>query len=113
NIKVHPKFSLLLDGQFRFAQNLDPMQMQVRTGLDFLVTKKLSFMPLGYVYIWNPIYGKQPATYVNNEHRIFQQVTYSHSLGRLKMNHRLRLEQRFVQTHQNINGEVIDNGYNL
>jgi hypothetical protein len=113
NVKVHPRLSLLLDGHFRYAQNLNPMQMQIRTGLDFLVSKKMSVMPLGYVYVWNPIYGKQPAAYVNNEHRIFQQVTYNNSLGRLKMNHRFRLEQRFIQTHQNVNGEIIDNGYNL
>jgi hypothetical protein len=80
--------------------------------VDFSVNKHLSVLQ-GYVYSWNPIYGKQPASYVNNEHRIFEQVVYKHQIGRLNISHRGRLEQRFVEVHQNNNGEVIDKGYDL
>jgi hypothetical protein len=113
SIKLHTKASLLLEGQFRYVGNFEPMQMQFRTGVDIAVSKNLAIMPLGYVYIWNPIYGKQPASYVNNEHRIFQQVTYSHRLARAYIVHRARLEQRFIQVHENNNGEIINKGYEL
>src|SRR6478736_2569493 len=71
NIKVSDGFSVLAEGQFRFAVNFEPMQFQARTGLIVKVNDHFSYMPLGYVYTWNPIYGVQPAAYANNEHRIY------------------------------------------
>lgn len=101
----------MAEGQFRFAGSLDPMQFQFRTGADVQLVKGLSIMPLGYVYTWNPSYGKQPNQFVNNEHRIFQQVTYKHHVGRLAFNHRARLEERFIQVHVRQNGETVSQGY--
>ncbi len=113
NIKVHKNITLLAESHFRFAQSFDPMQFQMRTGIDFHLTKHLSVLQ-GYAYTWNPIYGKQPATFVNNEHRIFEQLNYKHSLGRWMLGHRIRLEQRYIQTHtKDQNGNIIDNGYSL
>jgi len=113
NIKIHKRVSILAEGQFRYAQNFKPMQFQFRTGVDVTLNKHFSVLPLGYVYSWNPLYGKQPASFVNNEHRIFEQVMYKHALGRVNVSHRVRLEQRFIQVHQNNNGEIIDEGYDL
>jgi hypothetical protein len=112
NIKVHNKVSILAEGQFRYAQSFDPMQFQLRTGVEYTINKHFSVLQ-GYVYSWNPLYGKQPASYVNNEHRIFEQITYKHSVGRWNISHRGRLEQRFVQVHQNYNGEIVSEGYDL
>src|SRR4051812_19885508 len=75
NIKVHKNVSVLAEGQFRYAQSFDPMQYQLRTGVDFAINKHFSVLG-GYVYSWNPLYGKQPASFSNNEHRIFEQVVY-------------------------------------
>ncbi|NOT76754.1 MAG: DUF2490 domain-containing protein [Cyclobacteriaceae bacterium] len=111
--RVSKTFSILAEGQFRFVNNLEPMQFQARTGLDVSVNKHFSFMPMGYVYVWNPIYGNQPASYSNNEHRIFQQVQYIHQFGRFHFSHRVRLEQRFIQVHDNVDGEIINRGYDL
>lgn len=113
HIKVHKRVSILTEGQFRYVQNFEPMQYQFRTGLDFTINKHFSVLPLGYVYTWNPRYGKQPATYVNNEHRLFQQAIYKHSIGRINLSHRMRMEERFVQVHENNNGEIINEGYDL
>jgi len=112
HIKIHKKVSILAEGQFRYAQTFDPMQFQLRTGVDYTINKHFSVLA-GYVYSWNPIYGKQPASFVNNEHRIFEQVIYKHQLGRFNISHRGRLEQRFIQVHQNSNGEIINEGYDL
>jgi hypothetical protein len=113
NIKISNRVSLLAEGQFRFVQSLDPMQFQFRTGIDISVNKSLSIMPLGYVYTWNELYGKQPASFVNNEHRLFEQMVYKQHVGRVHFQHRLRLEQRFIQIHSTNNGEVINEGYHL
>src|SRR5882757_4360720 len=73
NIKITDRFTILAEGQFRYAGAFQPMQIQTRTGLNVKVNEHFSYMPLGYVYTWNPIYGVQPAAYSNNEHRIFEQ----------------------------------------
>ena len=112
NIKVHKKVSIMAEGQFRYAQAFEPMQFQLRTGVDYSFNKHFSVLQ-GYVYSWNPLYGKQPASFVNNEHRLFEQVVYKHQIGRLNISHRGRLEQRFIQVHENNNGEIINEGYDL
>ena len=113
DIRVSKNYSVLAEGQFRYVNSFEPMQFQVRTGLDVHVSKHFSFVPLGYVYSWNPIYGNQPALYSNNEHRLFEQVIYKHEIGRFHLDYRVRLEQRFIQVHENNNGEVISKGYDL
>lgn len=112
NLKVSTRLSILVDGQFRQVDQFHPQQYQARTGLDITLNDNFSIVPLGYVYTWNYLYGKQPAHFQNNEHRTWQQVLFKHDVGRAKFEHRLRLEQRFLQFHYvNDAGEVIDDGY--
>lgn len=111
NIKVNKRVSLVAEGQFRFAGNFQPMQFQFRTAADVQITKSFSIVPLGYVYTWNPVYGKQPNKFVNNEHRLWQQVSFKHHTGRFHFSHRGRLEQRYIQVHQISNGEVVYEGF--
>ena len=113
NIKVHRRLSFLVEGQFRFARQFEPMQFQFRTAPEIHVNKNLSVIPFGYVYTWNPVYGKQPAKYVNNEHRFYQQVSYKHRMGRVHLSHRGRIEERHIQVHSIENGDVVNQGYNL
>jgi len=111
NIKVSKRLTVIAEGQFRFANELEPMQFQARTAAEIEVVKNLSIVPLGYVYTWNPMYGKQPNKFVNNEHRLWQQVSYKHQTGRFYISHRGRLEQRYIQVHTISNGEVIYEGF--
>jgi hypothetical protein len=69
--------------------------------------------PLGYVYTWNYFYGRQPAQFENNEHRIWQQVVYKHTMfGRVVTDHRLRFEQRFIQSRSVTQDDgVVYDGY--
>jgi hypothetical protein len=103
--------SWYIEGQARFARELEPMQFQARTALDYEISKQWSVYPIGYVYTWNPLYGKQPNTYINNEHRFFEQVMFKHKIGRVLASHRLRLEQRMIQVHSSESGEIVDHGY--
>lgn len=110
--KVSSRTSLMVEGQFRQAESFQPMQYQLRTGAEITLNKHFSFVPVGYVYTWNHRYGEQPAKFKNNEHRLWEQVTYKHSVRRLNVSHRVRLEQRFLQTHVDKGaGEVVDEGY--
>lgn len=111
NIKMNKRLTLVAEGQFRFAGDFQPMQFQVRTAADVKISKSWSIVPLGYVYTANPIYGKQPNKFVNNEHRIWEQVMFKHHAGRFQFSHRGRLEQRYIQVHQIANGEVINQGF--
>ena len=110
-VKLHPRFGVYLDGQFRFARDFENMQHQFRVAADFYATSKLTISPLGFVYVWNYIYGKQPASVINNEHRIYQQIQYKHSLGRMAFIHRFRMEERFIQLHSGNFPNYIDEGY--
>jgi len=111
NIKLSNSLTWMLEGQFRYASDFDPQQYQARTALDIHLSDHFSVVPIGYVYTWNYLYGKQPASFANNEHRIWQQVSYKHSLSKLKVDHRLRLEQRFIESHSVVNNEIIPQGY--
>jgi outer membrane receptor protein involved in Fe transport len=114
NIKMTSRLSWLVEGQFRYADSFDPQQYQARTALDIKINDRFSFVPLGYVYTWNYKYGKQPAVFENNEHRIWQQVFYKHNFRRFKIDHRLRFEERFIQQHHvRSDGAVVDDGYIL
>ncbi len=111
NIKLNKKYGITVDGQFRFVE-YDNMQHMLRAGFDYYVTKKLSIVPIGYSVIQNYLYGKQPATYVNNERRIWQQIAYKQTISRVTISHRLRFEERFIQVHsKDTNDQVVDKGF--
>jgi hypothetical protein len=112
NIKLTKKFGFAFDGQLRFAKEFESAQHYVRNGIEFYLKPNLSIVPIGYMYVWNFRYGDQPASFANNEQRIWQQLLYRHSIKKFAFNHRLRMEERFIETRHSQNGEVIYDGYN-
>jgi hypothetical protein len=111
-IKLKPNYSLFVEEQLGLVECRN-MQHVLRAGLEYAVTKKLSVMPFAYAYTWNYLYGKQPASFVNNERTLWQQVVYRQQISRAAVNHRLRFEERFIQTHSmGFNDEVVNNGFN-
>lgn len=112
NFKFAKHLSLYTDMHIRHVDDFQPMQNQYRVGLEYLVNDKISFIPIGYVYTRNFIYGAQPTTYENNERRIFQQFMIRHKAGRFRFFQRIRFEERFLQVHsKDAAGEVIDVGF--
>jgi len=112
SMKASKRLSLLVDIQSRFVNGIDPMQNQIRVGADIKVSDVFSVLPVGYVFTWNYYYGEQPATFLNNEHRIFQQFVFKHKVGKSSFHHRLRTEQRFIQRHtMQSDGTVVDQGF--
>lgn len=112
NIKLHKKFGFAFDGQLRFVQGFESAQHYLRNGLEIYVAPKLSIVPIGYMYVWNFQYGKQPSAFINNEQRIWQQILYRHNYKKLFFAHRFRFEERFVQKHHTEpNGTSVNDGY--
>lgn len=95
-VQLGARWWSLFDVHWRRSNGVqDPMQ------LAFLVAPEyrkggFSLQP-GYGYWINYPYGafRTPAT--QHEHRTWVQAGYRHSLGRTGMDHRLRLEQRFLE----------------
>ncbi len=98
NLKLSNRLTLVLDGQFRYIE-WGPQQFQARTGLEVKINDHWSVIPVAYVYTWNSVYGKlaTPTSHANDEHRIWQQAMYKHDLWRAKLDHRIRVEERFMQ----------------
>lgn len=112
-MKVHPRVNIYGEVNLRFVRGFEAQQHQVRTAVEFVVLKNLTVTPIGYVYTWNYTYGKQPAAFANDEHRIYQQVVFRHAAGRVNFQHRARLEERFIQAHHlSSEGVTIGDEYN-
>ncbi len=111
-MKVASKINIYADVHLRYAQDVDPMQYQIRFAPEYVFNGKMSAAPAAYAYVRNFFYGEQPAAYINNEHRIYQQFVYKYSVKKFGFNHRFRVEERFIQSHsKTATGEVVDNGF--
>jgi hypothetical protein len=82
------------DGQLRFLDDAEGLnQSLVRPGLGWSISER-STLWAGYAWIHTePIAGTG-----FDEHRTWQQWTWSREIDLLKLSHRSRLEQRFVET---------------
>jgi hypothetical protein len=71
-------------------------QLLVRSGINYQLNRYTT-LTLGYGFINSYPYGDAPAIAGFPENRIYQQVWVRHAVGWLKLQHRARLEQRFVR----------------
>lgn len=99
--KLDSVWSLHSEAQFRFyeaGQNFN--QLLLRTGLNFHISSK-AVATAGYAYITtDPSFENIPGESELREHRLFEQFILRNSLGRLRFEHRYRLEQRFLDDGQ-------------
>ena len=99
-VGIHPigdgPWGLHLESQFRRADfGKDWQQLLLRGGVNYAITPALS-ATLGYGFIQTYRYGDYPALDTFPEHRIWQQLSYTHKAVNLEWQHRLRLEQRYI-----------------
>ena len=95
--KLSDKFSIHTEIQFR-NHTISPNnteQLLLRTGLNYHFKKK-AFVTAGYAYIPSYIYNSEQKSPEVEEHRIWQQFVLSSNIGRVKFEHRYRIEQRWV-----------------
>ncbi len=128
NKQVSDKWNWHNEVQYRnynFIGDLE--QLLLRTGMGYNLTPGNNNVLLGYGFIRSENYiGSTDAKLVVNEHRIYQQYIVKHKLSRLALQHRFRLEERFVEDDFSMraryflglnygltNKEIIDNTFYL
>jgi hypothetical protein len=100
NKHLNTKWNIHNEVQYRNYNAIgDLEQLLLRTGLGFSFNEGKNNLLLGYGYILSENYtGITDEKISINEHRIFQQFISKQSIGSIKLNHRYRFEQRFVET---------------
>lgn len=94
---VTKKTSVWLEYQWRRDDVIQNWKQSLsRVGIQYHFKNRVSAL-LGYGYIITYPYGDYPAgPYTIPEHRIFEQLIWNDNIGRVYLNHRMRLEQRFA-----------------
>lgn len=96
NHKFSNTLGLHAEVQFRRAEILaEDQQLLLRAGLDYYI-KDNSRFTVGYGFILTYPYGEFPVPNRFPEHRIWQQFLTNHAVGKFKLSHRYRLEQRLI-----------------
>ena len=98
NKKLNNKWNIHNEVQYRNYNAVgDLEQLLLRTGLGYNITENNNIL-LGYGYILSENYiGETDDKVSVNEHRVFQQFTTKHKVGKIGLSHRYRFEQRFVE----------------
>ncbi len=95
--RVSDKLSIHTEIQYRnhtlVPNNVE--QLLLRTGLNYHFSDK-AFVTAGYAYIPSYIYESEQKSPETREHRIWQQFILTNKIGRVKFEHRYRIEQRWV-----------------
>jgi hypothetical protein len=99
NKKVSSKINWHHEVQYRNYNAIgDLEQLLLRTGVGYNLSENNNNILLGYGYIHSQNYVDNSDNKVNvNEHRIFQQFVTRQSFTRVKIQHRYRFEQRWVE----------------
>jgi hypothetical protein len=97
-INIDKHWAILAEYQWRRTEGLKSWQQSLlRGGVQYKFNNGVSVLA-GYGWIETFPYGDYPpaASQPFPEHRIYEQVTWNDNIGRLQLNHRIRLEQRFL-----------------
>jgi uncharacterized protein DUF2490 len=95
--KVSDKFSIHTEVQYR-NHTIAPVnieQLLLRTGLNYHFSKK-AFATAGYAYIPSYVFESGQTGPETTEHRLWQQFILTNNIGKIKFEHRYRIEQRWV-----------------
>lgn len=96
--KINSKWNIHNEVQYRNYNAIgDLEQLLLRTGVGYNLDESNNVL-LGYGYILSENYIEDADNKISvNEHRIFQQYTSKQNVGKVKLSHRYRFEQRFVE----------------
>ncbi|MGV4412900.1 DUF2490 domain-containing protein [Chryseobacterium sp. T1] len=98
NEKLDSKFNLHYEVQYRDYDILSDLnQLLLRTGVGYNLTENNNNILLGYAYVHSHNYDADQNIKQLDEHRIFQQFTTKQKIGRVNLNHRYRIEERFLE----------------
>lgn len=96
--KINKNFNWHNEVQYRnynFAGDLQ--QLLLRTGIGYNLSENNNNLLLGYGFIHSENYISDLDEKIgNNEHRIYQQFITKQTFGRINLQHRYRVEERFL-----------------
>lgn len=99
--KLNEKFGLHSEVQFRnYLLSNTVEQLLLRTGLNYYLGPK-SMLTAGYAYVFTEPSAKNVVGFTTSENRIWQQMILRHRNYNVFIEHRYRLEQRFIQNRTN------------
>lgn len=106
--KISSKVNLMTEYQWRRAEGFKHWQQSLlRLGLEYEINPKVSVMG-GYAWIKTFPYGSQPVIHEFNENRVFEQLNLKDKIGRFEIQHRYRLEQRFLEQYtKNATNDIV------
>ena len=97
NHRISESWGVHTEYQWRRSDGFQNKQQSlIRLGIDYYAKSGAQFTT-GYAWIRTFPYGDQPIAHTNNEHRIWQQAISKTKIGRIDVQHRYRLEQRFIE----------------
>jgi len=98
NQKINNKFSCWNEVQYRNYNFIgDLQQLLLRTGIGYNLTENNNTVLLGYAFINSQKYlSNYDPKIASNEHRIYQQFVTRQNFGRVFIQHRYRIEERFL-----------------
>jgi hypothetical protein len=117
--KISKKWGLHTEYQWRRDHFISYWQQSLaRVGVNYKLNDKV-MLTLGYGFIETFTYGNPPIARRNNEgqeqafpeHRIYQDILINNDLGGFELNHRLRLEQRWLGNYYDANNVRINNNW--
>ncbi|MFA9186828.1 DUF2490 domain-containing protein [Flavobacterium magnesitis] len=98
NQKINDRWNWHNEVQYRnfnFAGDLE--QLLMRTGIGYDLYENNNNLLLGYAYVHSePYFAGTDEKFETDEHRIFQQFISKQQFGRVNIQHRYRVEERFL-----------------
>ena len=108
DMAINDRWSVLFDASNRRSGPIEQtMANFVRGGLAYEIIDHVR-VAVGANWSRSYPYGEIPSPYPVTEHRIWEQVQVGHSIGRLDLSHRYRLEQRSRGLRSDPDVDVID-----
>ncbi|MDH5366815.1 MAG: DUF2490 domain-containing protein [Cyclobacteriaceae bacterium] len=98
--RISDELSVHSEIQYRnhTVASADIEQLLLRTGINYHISSS-TLSTAGYARIFSYQYGSPEKKAEKEEHRIWQQLITTHKEGRVKFEHRYRIEQRWVNSN--------------
>lgn len=115
NYKASEKFGLYFDAQYRSTDQLQQLnQLLLRPGVSFYLSPAFTFTT-GYAFIPQQRISNGVTGYLP-EHRVWEQLVFAHKIKAqhkpiASVQHRLRLEQRFIPRHHAEGNALVRDGH--
>ena len=94
--RIHEQWSIHTEGHWRRTDlGARWQQLLLRPAVNFHMNEQVMFTA-GYSYYANYPYSTYPIAFRNWEHQLWQQVQLTHTIGRVRVQHRFRMEERFL-----------------